>query len=86
MSKEILQQKLMTTLEVLMPPLVHMLNLSLVEIVIHGRILYDVMSDTASIIFMMSLAMIFQAFRKKIAPEVKSFPTKMALVVSEFFC
>lgn len=77
-----LQQKLLAVMEVLFPPLIHMLNLSIVEIVIHGQVIYEVMSDSASILFMMAMAMIFQAFRKKISPDAMENRGKAVLVVS----
>jgi hypothetical protein len=78
----VLRHKLMVTMEVMMPPLIHWLNLSIVEILIHGKIFYDVLSDAPSLIFMMSVAMIFQAIRKKIFPEATKIPSRMFLVVS----
>lgn len=82
MKDDNLKEKIFVVMEVIMPPLIHMLNLSIVEIVIHGQIFYQVMSDFSSVLFMMSLAMIFQACRKKILPEIEKIPTKMILVVS----
>lgn len=82
---EILYTKLLSTLEVIFPSIIHMLNLSLVEVVIHGKIFYVVKSDFASMMFMLSIAMIFQAFRKKIMPEATKIPMKMLAIVRMIF-
>lgn len=80
-----LQHKLIVTMEVILPPLIHWLNISIVEILIHGRFFYDVLSDPSSVLFVMSLAMIYQAFRKKTFPEVTKTPPRMFLGVSKSF-
>lgn len=66
------RHKLLVSMEILMPPLVHFLNLSVVEILIHGRIFYGCLSNFASVLFILSLAMIFQKFRKQILPSATS--------------
>lgn len=81
--REILYPKALGVLEVIAAPMTHMLHLSIVEIVIHGKLFYSIGSDFASILFMMSVAMIIQAIRKKNMPNVTKIPVKMSAVVND---
>ncbi|KAL7034825.1 hypothetical protein ACKWTF_008118 [Chironomus riparius] len=56
--------KVLKILEVAFPVVMHFFNMSLIEMLINGRISYQIESSFDSILFFMSVSMIFQTVRK----------------------
>jgi hypothetical protein len=77
--------KLFSSAELLVPIFMHHFDLSLVELLINGRLMYNVKSDFASILFYLSMSMIFQAVRRKSNIDVIKMPLKIVGVVSDLF-
>ena len=75
--------KYLAASELLVPALMHYFDLSMVEVVINGRFIYDIKSDFSSILFYISMSMIFQAARKKKNVDVINMPLKIVGVVTE---
>jgi len=74
--------KAMKILEVTFPVMMHFFNLSIIEIMINARIFYHVESSFDSILFMMSISMIFQTIRKARIGNISGNPLHMIGFVS----
>lgn len=74
--------RIMNMVEVLFPMLMHFFDLSIVEMITNGRLLYSVESDFNSILFIFSISMIFQYIRKKKNDDLSRKPLQMSLIVS----
>lgn len=57
--------KIFAIAELLVPTVMHYFDLSLVEMLINGRFIYAVKSDFSTVLFYVSMSMIFQALRRK---------------------
>lgn len=57
-------------LEILVPPTLHIFDVSIVEFLINARIFYAVSHDFGSVLFVLSLSMIFnRIIQKKSKPD-----------------
>jgi hypothetical protein len=75
-------QKLFAAAELLFPAILHIFDLSTVELLINGRAKYKISSDFSSILFYMSMSMIFSYVRKKRKIDVIKMPLKIVGMVS----
>lgn len=78
--------KILAFMEILVPFILHYFDISLVEMIINGKFFYNVKSDFSSLLFFLSMSMIFQVYRKKKNQEiVKMMPLKLiAMVICSF--
>lgn len=67
------KSNLKTYLEIVLPVILHLFDLSIVEVLIHARFIYPVSHDFASVCFVLSLALVFSHYHKKMDPKQNEF-------------
>lgn len=74
--------KAMKFLEVTFPVMMHFFNMSIIEVMINARIFYHIESSFDSILFIMSISMVFQTIRKQRSGNFNEKPLHMIGFVS----
>lgn len=62
-----------TYLEIFLPVILHLLDISIVEVLIHAKFFYPVSHDFASVCFVLSMALVFTHYHKKMDPNQNEF-------------
>lgn len=74
--------KILKILEVAFPVMMHFFNMSLIEILTNGRIVYEIRSSFDSILFLASISMIVQTIRKAKSGDISENLLQMIGIVS----
>lgn len=71
-------------LEIFAPLILHFFDMSIVEVLIRAKLYYSVSHDFASICFVLSMALLFNHYHKKMDTKQKDFSWRQIGVVSLF--
>lgn len=81
---DLLKSSFKMYLEILLPVILHLFDVSIVEICIRLKIFYSVSHDFASVCFVLTVSLIFNQYHKKVDSKQKEFSLFQIGVVVSF--